>query len=382
VAGWPVLAILVDIAADQPGIRRVEDRSRPSTLSAHIVQTVYTTALAKRGAHAARPKSPPAAGGGRQCMLRVKRSTIALYMAPMLLVTALITVFPIGYSVYLSFTNKSLFHLFDYHFVGLQNYSRLLGSLDADFYYVIGITLLYVVVCVALFLIFGLATALALNNPAIRWLPMWRLILIVPWAVPTIVTALIWRFLFHYDFGPFNQILRVIFGLGNKDGVPWLLDPHWAFFSVVLVNLWMSFPPFTIVILGALQSIPKDLYEAAAVDGATAFQRLRTITLPLLRPAVTPWTILSAITTFQIFNTVFLVTASTGAPGGGPYPSALKPGATEFVMIYMYNHIFADTSGNPHYGQIAAFSVLIFFLLLLATIGALRATNLTREAQA
>jgi arabinogalactan oligomer/maltooligosaccharide transport system permease protein len=307
-------------------------------------------------------------------MLRVKRTTILLYMAPMLLVVALITVFPIVYTIYLSFTNKSLFNLFDYHFVGLQNYAKQLAGLNGTFYFVIGSTLLYVVACVSLFLIFGLATALALNNPAIRWLPMWRLILVVPWAVPSIVTALIWKFLFHYDFGPFNQILRVFFG--PKAGVPWLLEPGWAFFSVVLINLWMSFSPFTIVILGALQSIPKELYESASVDGATAFQRLRAITLPLLRPAITPWTILSAITTFQMFNTVFLVTA------GGPYANPLRPGTTEFVMIYMYNRIFADTSGNPHYGQIAAFSVLIFFLLLAATIAALRATNLTQEAQA
>jgi arabinogalactan oligomer/maltooligosaccharide transport system permease protein len=307
-------------------------------------------------------------------MLKVSRTTILLYMAPMLLVVALITVFPIAYTVYLSFTNKSLFNLFDFHFVGLQNYAKQLAGLNGTFYFVIGSTLLYVVACVSLFLIFGLATALALNNPAIRWLPMWRLILIVPWAVPSIVTALIWKFLFHYDFGPFNQILRVFFG--PKAGVPWLLEPGWAFFSVVLINLWMSFSPFTIVILGALQSIPKELYESASVDGATAFQRLRTITLPLLRPAITPWTILSAITTFQMFNTVFLVTA------GGPYTNPLRPGTTEFVMIYMYNHIFADTSGNPHYGQIASFSVLIFFLLLAATIAALRATNLTQEAQA
>jgi arabinogalactan oligomer/maltooligosaccharide transport system permease protein len=309
-------------------------------------------------------------------MLKVKRTTILLYMAPMLIIVALITVFPIVYTIYLSFTNKSLFNLLDYHFIGLQNYIKQISGLNGSFYYVVGNTLLYVLACVSLFLIFGLATALALNNQAIRWLPMWRLLLVLPWAVPSIVTALIWKFLFHYDFGPFNQILRVVFGLGPRQGIPWLLEPGWAYVSVILVNLWLSFPPFTIVILGALQSIPKELYEAASVDGATAFQRLRTITLPLLRPAVTPWTILSAITTFQMFNTVFLMTA------GGPFTNPLKPGPTEFVMIYMYNHIFADTSGNPHYGQIAAFSVLIFFLLLAATIAALRASNLTKEAQA
>jgi arabinogalactan oligomer / maltooligosaccharide transport system permease protein len=305
-------------------------------------------------------------------MLKVRRTTVLLYMAPMLIVVGLITVFPIGYTIYLSFTNKSLFHLFDFHFVGLQNYVTQLSGLNGDFYYVIGNTLLYVAACVSLFLIIGLVTALALNNSDIRWRPLWRVILIVPWAVPSIVTALIWKFLFNDQFGPLNEILRIFFG--PKAGLPWLLQPGWAYFSVVLVNLWLSFPPFTVIILGALQSIPKELYEAASVDGATAFQRLRTITLPLLRPAITPWTILSAITTFQMFNTVYLLTQ------GGPITNPLRPGPTEFVMIYIYNLTINPGAANPHYGQIAAFSVLIFFLLLAGTIAALRASNLTREA--
>lgn len=319
-------------------------------------------------------------------MLKVSRGTIIAYMAPMLAVIALINIFPIAYTLYISFTSKSNFHPCPppatddcpdpYKYVGLANYTNLLGSLNSDFYYVMGLTILYVVVCVFLFLVFGIATGLALNNSQIKGLAFWRLMLILPWAVPTAITALIWKFLFHYDFGPFNQMLRLVFG--PHAGVPWLTAPVTAFAATVIVNLWLSFPPWSVIVLGALQSIPQELYEAASVDGASAWQRFRTITLPLLRPAITPFTILSAITTFQMFNTVYLL---LDLPGG-PYTSALKPGATEFVMLYVYINLLGTQTANRQFGLMGAFAILIFIILLAATILALRATNLTEEVQA
>ncbi len=307
-------------------------------------------------------------------MLQVRRSTIAMYLAPMFLAIALVNLWPIFYTFTISFTNKSLFRLEDYTFVGLRNYQQALGSLEGEFFYVLLQTLLYVVVCVALFLLVGMATALALNNPKIKWLPFWRLILILPWTVPSVITALIWKFLFNYDFGTINKLLRLVFG--PQAGIPWLTNPWAAFAAVVIVNVWLSYPFFTVVILGALQSIPSELQEAASVDGASAWQRFRHITLPLLRPAITPATILSAITTFQMFNTVYLITQ------GGPITSALKPGFTSFVMIYIYNKLFGNTAGNPRYGAMAAVAVLLFFILLLLTILSLRASNVTKEANA
>ncbi len=319
-------------------------------------------------------------------MLKVSRATIIAYMAPMLAVIALINVFPILYTLYISFTSKSNFHpcpppasdncTDPYKFVGLGNYSKLLGSITSDFYYVMGLTILYVIICVVLFLVVGLATGMALNNTQIKGLPFWRAMMVLPWAVPSAVTALIWKFLFHFDFGPFNQMLRLAFG--SQAGVPWLTVPVWAFAATVIVNLWLSFPPWSVIVLGALQSIPQELYEAASVDGANAWQRFRAITLPLLRPAITPFTILSAITTFQMFNTVYLL---LDLPGG-PYTSALKPGATEFVMLYVYINVLGTQTANRQFGLMGAFAILIFILLLVATILALRATNLTKEAQA
>jgi arabinogalactan oligomer/maltooligosaccharide transport system permease protein len=145
---------------------------------------------------------------------------------------------------------------------------------------------------------------------------------------------------------------------------------------VVIVNLWLSYPFFTIVILGSLQSVPKELHEAASVDGANAWKRFRNITLPLVRPAVTPAIILSAITTFQMFTTVFLITQ------GGPITSAEKPGATSFVMIYVYNLLLGAAGANVHFGLQAAFAMLVFIILVLLVLLALRTTRIAKEAQA
>ncbi|MBO0781511.1 MAG: sugar ABC transporter permease, partial [Ktedonobacteraceae bacterium] len=287
-------------------------------------------------------------------MLKVRRSTIFFYMLPMLVTIAVINLTPILYTIYLSGTNNSLFND-EYKFIGLENYRKLLFTADSDLLFVIGLTVLYVIMCVALFLVVGMLTALALNNQKIKGLAFWRVILLVPWATPYAITALIWKFLFNYDFGPINQIGRIFFGGGF--GIPWLTSPIWAFIAVVIVNVWMTYPFFTVVILGALQSVPQEMLEAADVDGASAGQRFFKIVLPLLRPAITPATILSAITTFQMFGTVFLITQ------GGPITSADKPGATSFVMIYMYNQVLGAAAANIHYAQIASFVVTIFIIL-------------------
>ncbi len=287
-------------------------------------------------------------------MLKVGRGTIAAYLTPMLLTIALVSGTPILYTLYLSLTNLTLFND-DYTVRGLVNYQKLFFAADSDLLFVLGQTVLYVIICVALFLVVGMITALALNNPKIKGLAFWRVALLVPWAAPSAITALIWKFLFNYDFGPINQIGRVFFG--HNFGVPWVTEPWWAFAAVVIVNVWLTYPFFTVVILGALQSVPTELLEAARVDGANAWQRFRNVTLPLVRPAITPAAILSAITTFQMFNTVFLITS------GGPTPNPDKPGFTEFVMIYMYNRVLGANVANVHYAQIAAFAITVFIVL-------------------
>jgi arabinogalactan oligomer/maltooligosaccharide transport system permease protein len=308
-------------------------------------------------------------------MLKTKRSIILLYLLPMLGTIAVVNLWPILYTLYLSTTNYTQFNSDHYHFIGLGNYTQLLFSADSDLIPVLLQTMLYVVVCLIMFLVVGMLTALALNNKRIKGLAFWRVTLLIPWAVPSGVTALIWKFLFNYDFGPLNQIGRLIFG--QQFGIPWLTNPWAAFLSVVIVNVWLSYPFFTVVILGALQSIPAELNEAARIDGAGPWQHFRHITLPLLAPSLTPATILSAITTFQMFNTVYLITQ------GGPITSAAKPGFTEFVMVYMYKRILGADVANPHFGFIAAFSITLFIILAVLTfLSAGFGSNMQKEALA
>jgi arabinogalactan oligomer/maltooligosaccharide transport system permease protein len=308
-------------------------------------------------------------------MLKTKRWTTLFFLLPMFGTIVVINLWPIAYTLYLSITNYTQFNSDHYRVIGLGNYQQLLFSVDSDLFPVLVQTVLYVVVCVIGFLAIGLLTALALNNKRIKGLPFWRIVLLLPWAAPSAVTALIWKFLFNYDFGPLNQIGRLLFG--QQFGIPWLIQPWMAFFSVVIVNVWLTYPFFTIVILGSLQSISAELNEAARIDGAGAWHYFRYITLPLLTPALVPATILSAITTFQMFNTVYLITQ------GGPITSAAKPGFTEFVMVYMYKRILGADIANPHFGFIAAFAIILFIILAILTfLAAGFGSNMKKEALA
>ena len=300
-------------------------------------------------------------------MNRVPRRVVLAYFAPMLVGITLISLFPILYNVYISLTNRSLYHFRHFQFIGLVNYQGLFGSFNADFFIVLFKSLLFVAICIPLFLVFGMLTALAVNHPVTRWKPFWRVALIVPWAVPSYITAFIWKFFFNEQFGTLNQLLRVVFG--PHAGLPWLSEPNWAFGSIVIANVWMSYPFFMVVLLGALQSIPLELLEAAAIDGANAWQRFWRVTLPLLRPAILPAAVLSAILTFQVLNTGYLITE------GGPFTSPLKPGATEFVMIYAFREAFQLF----RFGYIAAFAVVMFALLFGTTLFSLRFTGLVEE---
>lgn len=235
-----------------------------------------------------------------------------------------------------------------------------------SFFIVMFQSLLYVAACIPLFFVLGLILALILNNEFLRGRALFRVLLIIPWAIPSYISALIWQFFFRAERGTINQLLR----LAGLAGPSWLLDPTLAFLAVVIVNVWMSYPFFTVIILGALQSIPQEQYEAADVDGATWWQKLTRITLPLLRPAVMPAVVLSSITTFQMFNTVWLITQ------GGPLRGAGRPGATEFVLIHAYKQVFQQRND----GYIGAFAVIVFVILFAATLFSLRLTRITKGA--
>lgn len=238
---------------------------------------------------------------------------------------------------------------------------------SGDFFVVNLRTILYVVACIPLFFIVGLLLALLLNIPDLPGRAFFRVALIVPWAASTvaIMMSLVWRFFFQ-ETGLVNQVLEVL----QLPTQIWLNNPTIAFIVIVVANLWYTYPFFMVTILGALQSIPGELYEAAEVDGASWWQRLFGITLPLLRPAVIPVIVLSSITTFQMFGTVWAITQ------GGPSRGAGTPGATELVMVFAYKQVFQTSA----YARMGAFAVIIFIMLFLATLYSLRVSHITKGA--
>jgi arabinogalactan oligomer/maltooligosaccharide transport system permease protein len=237
-------------------------------------------------------------------------------------------------------------------FVGAANFVNILLCREGpalaplSFYFTLLVTALWTVANVTLHVVLGVALALLLRDPLLRLRGVYRVLLIVPWAVPNYITALIWKGLFHRQFGAVNGLL-VALGL---EPVSWF-SRFWTAFSANLVtNVWLGFPFMMVVTLGALARIPKELEEAAALDGATRAQRLRHLILPLLRPALLPSVLLSTVWTFNMFNIVFLVS------GGEP------DGATEILVSQAYRWAF--TRGH-RYGYAAAYAVLIFAVLAI-----------------
>lgn len=248
-----------------------------------------------------------------------------------------------------------------------DQYQMLLNT--GDFIMVNVRTILYVLICMPLLFVIGLIMAIILNNSFLKGVTFFRVALIVPWAASTvaIMMTLIWQFFFRQQ-GTINQVLGTIFS-GFK-GPVYLNEVGWSWFIVVLVQVWYTYPFFMVTLLGGLQSIPLDLYEAAEVDGASWWKQLLNITLPLLRPVALPIIVLSSLTTYKIDAIIWALTQ------GGPTAGAGKPGATEFVMVHAYKQIFQTQA----YGRMGAFAVILFIFLFAATLYSLRITRITKGA--
>ena len=270
------------------------------------------------------------------------------YVSPAFASILLLVVIPFAAGVGLSF-----FHHQEgrYTFIGLQNFADILASRDyritepMSFYFTLAVTLLWTVVNVALHAGIGLALALLLKDPLLKFKGIYRVLLIVPWAVPNYITALVWKGMFHRQFGAISALLA---DLGIQP-ISWFTHFSTAFAANVVTNTWLGFPFMMVVALGALQSIPQDLYEAASVDGASGVQKFRHITLPLLKPALLPAIILGSVWTFNMFNIIYLV--SGGEPGG----------STDILVSEAYRWAFQR---NEQFGFAAAYSTLIFLFLL------------------
>ena len=239
----------------------------------------------------------------------LKESRFAVLMtAPAALFIFGVVVYPFFYNLVISFSNMGLTTVNDWRIIGLQQYGKVFT--DSQFYTFFIKTVIWTVVNVTLHVTFGILLAILLNRP----LPgkgIIRVLLILPWAVPSYITALTWRGMFNIQYGAVNVILKNVLGI---EPISWLIDPTNAFLATIITNVWLGIPFMMIIALGGLQSIPRELYEAASIDGASAWQQFRRITLPLLRPVMIPAITLGIVWTFNNINVVWLV-SNGGQPG-------------------------------------------------------------------
>ncbi len=277
------------------------------------------------------------------------------YIAPAALGMIVLVFLPFLYGFSLSFFRWTPT---EHAFIGLSNFIDILSSREfpwpgtRNFYRTLLVTIGWTGLNVALHLGIGLGLALLLQNPQLRWRGMYRTLLVIPWAIPNYITALIWKGMFNAEFGAVNLLL------GTR-GFSWFRHGETAFVANLVTNVWLGFPFMMVVSLGALQSIPKELYEAADVDGAGRWRKFRDVTLPLLKPALVPAVILGVVWTFNMFNIIYLVS------GGGP------DGATDILITSAFRWAFEEYQ----YGYAAAYSTIIFVILLSYTLMTSRITR-------
>ncbi len=230
-------------------------------------------------------------------------------------------------------------------FVGLDNYVDLLTGERGEFWMLFTNTIVWTTACVFFHYTIGLGLAVLLNR-RFRGRSLYRVLLIVPWAVPAFVSAFAWKFLFNPRFGLINSVLMDL----GIDPVDWFNHRWTAMFAAIVTNVWLGVPFMMVAILGGLQAIPSDLYEAAEMDGASPWQRFRNVTLPGLRPVSSTVILLGTIWTFNMFPIIFFVT------GGEP------AGETEILVTGAFRAAF---EGLRNYSLAATYGVLILSLLVV-----------------
>jgi len=281
-----------------------------------------------------------------------------IFLIPAIIVIFAVVIYPFIYNIILSLSNMSMTHFRDWRIIGFGQYLKVFS--EKDFYTVLGKTIIWTVVNVFFHVVIGVFLAVLLN----RHLPgkgIIRTLMIIPWAMPQYITALTWRGMFNYEFGAINLILSKFL---HMPMVQWLKDPFFAFTACIMTNVWLGFPFMMIIAYGGLQAIPKELYEAADVDGATGWQKFWKITVPHLKPVMTPAIVLGVIWTFNNLNVIWLV-----SNGGEPSDK------THILVSYVYKAAF----NLYRYGYAAALSMVIFAILLAFGISFIKRTRATES---
>ena len=286
------------------------------------------------------------------------RAAPYLFLAPALVVTTAIVFWPVLQTAWMSLFDYSLLRPQVRPFIGLGNFARAMG--DEVFWISLWQSVLWITACVGGQLLLGLVTGILLNR-SFWWRSAARALVIIPWALPSVIIALMWTWMYDFNLGLIND-LGLRFGL-LAEPVPWLAQPRSAFWAIVLVLIWQGFPFFAIVVLAGLQSIPKDLYEAAEVDGATPWQGFLFITLPSLMPILITALLLRTIWVANSLDVILVMT------GGGPGY------ATHTLPLYAFLRAYSGLEFG--YGSALA---LILTVMLMGVV-ALYIWRLQRDQQ-
>jgi multiple sugar transport system permease protein len=265
-----------------------------------------------------------------------------LFTAPAATALLLLVAYPLFYGMYISFFDTNLVNRWE--FIGIDNYKEIFSNMD--FTNSILLTLLYTVLTIAGHFIIGIGLALLLNQK-IKGIVIFRAILVLPWLLPEVVVALLWKWLFNPMYGLFNHFL-LKFDLITEP-ISWLGESMYAFIAVVMVSIWKGYPLIMLMMLAGLQSISKDLYEAARIDGTNKWQEFRYITIPGLKSVLVVSLILDTVWWFKHYTMIWIMTA--GGPGN----------ATNVVSIDIFKNAFEFFD----FGNASAMAVIVFSICFL-----------------
>nr|WP_237214792.1 sugar ABC transporter permease [Roseomonas sp. NPKOSM-4] len=279
-------------------------------------------------------------------MERRRRRAGWLFLAPMLVVLALVAGWPLLRTVYFALTDATLVNLADHDFIGLLNF-RLLAT-DPDWWRAVWNTLFFATVSVTLETLLGLVIALTLNARLRARGPL-RAAMLIPWAIPTVVSAQMWGWMLHDQYGVINAVLLSL-GVISQPWA-WVADPSLAMWAVIAVDVWKTTPFMALLLLAALQLVPRDVYEAAKIDGLGAFGTFWRITLPLIRPALVVAVLFRALDALRVFDLMYVLT------GNSPATASMSVYARQYLVE------FQDVGG----GSAAA----TFLVLVVAAVAAL-----------
>jgi arabinogalactan oligomer/maltooligosaccharide transport system permease protein len=302
-------------------------------------------------------------------LVKTKYAIPIMLVAPAALGLAVLIGYPLVWELNVSFTSMSLKNfknpgflgIEQGMFVGLENYIQVFTQPVlklTTFWQLFAQTVIWTSINVFFHVSLGMALALLLHRK-MRGKGIYRALIILPWAVPQIIALLVWRTEFNFEYGAVNQLLGMI-GLGP---FPWLSDPFWNFAAMIITNVWLGVPFMMVIILGGLQSISNDYYEAAEIDGATSRQSFRAITLPLLKPVLTPAIILGTVWTFNNINVPFFINQN-------------ELETSDILVTALFRQAFQYN----RYGDAAAFAFVIFLLLLAFTVVYIRRTGSLKGA--